>query len=273
MKNFGFTEKKFMSLSERGKQNHIVSWLGEVYQTLSAGRVSRQQFEAFHTRYRMILAWLDRPCPPLPDSEDTREWLVFVSDLIHGHRTASGKILRDHDLLEKVVTGDREVPENIRPDMEYQVALDGLRSLFNVGSIFRTCEAAGIRTLVLGNCLGKESPQVRKTAMGAQERIVEEHTRDLAQALEVKKEAGFTVICVETVAGSVPCHEYTWPAKAVLVMGNEEYGISPHVLRTADDMVHIPMFGKKNSLNVANALSAVLYQAVFSRLGRKGLTS
>jgi len=206
------------------------------------------------------------PCPSHPSPGSTKEWMVFISDAIHSHRIASGKVLRDYDLLDKVITGDRDQPGPQPPVMEYQVALDGLRSLFNVGSIFRTCEAAGIKTMILGNCLGKESPQVRKTAMGTHESLMEEHTQDLTRVLAEKKDQGFRIICVETISESSPCHEYDWPEKAVIVVGNEEYGISPHVLSAMDDAVHIPMFGKKNSLNVANALSAVLYQAVFSRM-------
>ena len=190
--------------------------------------------------------------------------MVYVSDAIHFHRQAAGMVAKDHNLLEPVKTGDRAESKGLAPDMEYQVALDGLRSLFNVGSIFRTCEAVGVTTIILGNTLGKENPRVRKTAMGAQEWITQEKTQDLAQTLTKKKAQGFRIIGVETMAGSAPCHGYAWPRKAVLVVGNEEYGISPHVLRVVEDMVHIPMYGRKNSLNVANATTAILYQAVFS---------
>ncbi len=173
-------------------------------------------------------------------------------------------VIKDHNLLEAVVTGDRSESNDLPSDIEYQVALDGLRSLFNVGSIFRTCEAVGVKTIILSNTMGKEHPQVRKTAMGSQEWITQEKTQDLAQTLVDKKAKGFRIIGVETMAGSAPCHGYAWPKKAILVVGNEEYGISPHVLRVVEDMVHIPMYGKKNSLNVANATTAILYQAVLS---------
>ncbi len=266
METFGFTRKKFLSLSAAGKNTHVIAWLSGIYQTLGTGRTTTTQFQDIFRQYKMISGWMDMPCPDPPLPGSTREWLVYVSDAIHSHRIASGKGLRDYDILERVITGDRKGIGPQPPAMEYQVALDGLRSLFNVGSIFRTCEAVGIKTMILGNCLGKESPQVRKTAMGTHASLVEEHTRDLARVLAEKKNQGFRIICVETIEGSSPCHEYDWPEKAVIVMGNEEYGISPHVLSAMDDAVHIPMFGKKNSLNVANALAAVLYQAVFSRM-------
>lgn len=97
--------------------------------------------------------------------------------------------------------------------------------------------------------------------MGA--RLKEEKTDDLAQVLE-KKEDGFVIIGVDTLEGSQPCHRFPWPDRAVLVFGNEEYGIAPHLLPVMDRFVHIPMFGRKNSINVANAAATVLFQAVFS---------
>jgi len=133
-----------------------------------------------------------------------------------------------------------------------------------VGSIFRTCDAAGIQSLILGNTLGKEDPRVQKTAMGAHKWISQETTSDLAQTLLEKKSQGFQIIAVETAVGSVPCHEFAWPSKGVVVFGNEEYGISSHVMPMADHIVHIPMFGKKNSLNVANAAAVILFQIALS---------
>ncbi len=266
MKRFEFTKKKFLSLSDTGRRTHVIAWLSIIYQKLGTGRTTTTQCQDFAQQYKIILDWMGMPWYAPPVSDSTRTWLVYVSDAIQAHRAASGKGLRDYDLLDKVMTEDGKSHAPAPPVMDYQVALDGLRSLFNVGSIFRTCEGAGIQTIILGNCLGKKSPQVRKTAMGTQDRIIEEPTQDLALVLADKKKEGFRIICVETIEGSLPCHEYQWPKKAVIIMGNEEYGISPHVLCAMDDAVHIPMFGEKNSLNVANALSVVLYQAVFYHL-------
>ena len=266
MDTFNFTKKKYLSLSEQGRRNHLIRWLSAVYQRLQSSRVTREQFRQFYDQYTTVMAWSEGPSPPMPDTDETIQWLIFVSDAIHHLQAASGKTLRDYDLLDRVITGDRVAQPSIRPDMEYQVALDGLRSLFNIGSIYRTCETAGVRHAILGNCPGKENPKVRKTAMGSHERISEEKTCDLARTLNEKKTEGFRIIALETLSDAVPCHEYPWPAKAVLLVGNEEYGISPHVLHGADDAVHIPLFGKKNSLNVANALSIVLFQAVFARM-------
>ncbi len=263
MDTFGFTQKKFLSLSEKNRHRHLIAWLSSFYQKLATNRVKRAGFDYVCSQYEVILKWTNSPLPQRPH-KGTRSQIEYISNAIHLHRKASGLILRDDTLLEPITFRDRAAPAVQLPDIQYQVALDGLRSLFNVGSIFRTCDAAGVRSVILGNTLGKEDPRVQKTAMGAQEWIVQEKTSDLAQTLVKKKEQGFRIIGMETVPGSVPCHEYAWPSKGVLVCGNEEYGISSHVMPVLDDIVHIPMFGKKNSLNVANAVATVIFQAIFS---------
>lgn len=262
MDTFGFTRKKFLSLAEKARHRHLILWLTGFYQKLVTNRVKADAFEDFFCRYETLLKWMDSPLPRRP-GQGTRRAIEYVSNAIHTHRQASGLILRDHMLLEPMTLEDRRVRPAQSMDFHYQVALDGLRSLFNVGSIFRTCDGAGVDTVILGNTLGKEHPHVRKTAMGTQEWIQEERTSDLALTLAEKKGQGYAVIGVETMAGSIACHEYAWPQKAVLVFGNEEYGISSHVMETVDAFVHIPMFGRKNSLNVANAVAIVLFQAIY----------
>jgi 23S rRNA (guanosine2251-2'-O)-methyltransferase len=263
METFGFTQKKFLSLPEKRKHHHIVLWLTAFYQKLVTNRIEPAAFDDFCSQYETILKWFNSPIPIRP-SQGRRQQIEYVSNAIQFSRLASGIILRDDKLLEPVSFQDRTSPALQFPDIEYQVALDGLRSAFNVGSIFRTCDAAGIKSVILGNTLGKEHPHVQKTSMGTHEWIIQEKTSNLGQTLLEKKARGFRIIGVETVLGAIPCHEYDWPKKAVVVFGNEEYGISSHVLQTMDDNVLIPMFGKKNSLNVANAVAAVLFQAIFS---------
>ncbi|MBU0972491.1 MAG: hypothetical protein KKC20_17730 [Proteobacteria bacterium] len=263
MDTFGFTQKKFLSLSDKNRHHHIIDWLSAFYQNLAASRVKQMTFDDFCSRYEVILKWADLPLPLRPDP-GTRLQIEYISNAILFHRRASGMILRDDTLLEPAAFRDKAAPAMPLMNMEYQIALDGLRSLFNVGSIFRTCDAAGVKCVILGNTPGREHPHVQKTAMGTQEWIPQEKTSDLATTLLEKKNQGFRIIGVETMPESVPCHAYAWPSKAVLVFGNEEYGISTHVLPVMDDLVHIPMFGKKNSLNVANAVAAILFQAVLS---------
>lgn len=267
MDSFGFTRKKFLALSGPARSRHLIRWLTTIHRQMAANRMSPRGAELFFAQYEEIRSWTAAPLPSRPDSRNTRACLAYVSDAVHQARQDAGVTVRDDGLLPPLVSfRDRAGPgETIdRPGMEIQVALDSLRSLFNVGAIFRTCDAAGVSRIILGNTLGKERSQVRKTAMGACEWVDQEITADLGHTLLEKKRQGFRIIGVETAAGSRPCHCYAWPLKAVLVFGNEEYGISDHVMAVCDEFVHVPMFGKKNSLNVGAAAAVVLFQAMLS---------
>lgn len=259
MDTFGFTKKKLLSLGLENQHKHIVSWLSGFYQSLTTNRVSRTSFDLFAHQYNNILDWTGMPPFIKPDTGSIRVWIEFVSDRIHFHRSAAGGSVRDYDLFEKVHTEDLSEAVQ-KTNFNCHVALDGLRSLFNVGSIFRTCEAAGFNSIILGNIPGKEHPGIQKTAMGAQNWIEQDKTVDLAQTLLEKKEKGFKVIGVETVKDACPFHDMSWEKKTIIVFGNEEYGISSHVMAVCDEFTHIPMFGKKNSINVANAVSVICFQ-------------
>ncbi|MCD4720296.1 MAG: RNA methyltransferase [Desulfobacula sp.] len=258
MDTFGFTKKKLLSLCHETQNKHIIIWLSKFYQKLTTNRVNQASLELFTHQYNEILNWTGMNPFIQPESNNTRLWIETISDQIHFYRSATGNTFRDYDLLEKIQTNDLSFSCH-QIDFHCHVALDGLRSLFNVGSIFRTCEAAGFKSIILGNTLGKEHPGVRKTAMGAHKWVEQEKAADLAQTLLEKKEKGFQIIGVETIEGARPFYDISWKKKTIVVFGNEEYGISSHVMETCDKFIHIPMFGKKNSINVANAVSVICF--------------
>ncbi len=274
MLTFPFTRKKFMALTPQGRHDWIVRWLSGVYQEILTNRITPRELEFFAGEYARIAAW----SPPLPGKRpermpgktpesiahghDARPWLEFISNAIHLERTAQGVSPRDPDLLPAAIRGDhkdRTGEKQDLPRLDFHMALDGLRSLFNVGSIFRSCDAAGFSSLILGNTPGRENATVRKTAMGTADWMPHTRTRDLAQTLVDMKARGYTITAVETAEPSKPFLDNDWHHRGVLVMGNEEYGISTHVLAVCDQVVHIPMFGRKNSLNVANAAAILMF--------------
>lgn len=266
MDTFGFTKKKLLSLDPEKQNRHIIAWLSRFYQKLTTNHVTPDGFDLFARQYNDILCWTGMKPFIRPDSSETRIWIETISNQIHYHRPFTGQTVRDHELLERVRTTDLPfLPGSSgQIDFKYHVALDGVRSLFNVGSIFRTCDAAGARSLILGNTPGKEHPKVRKTAMGAHEWIEQEKTDDLACTLWEKKEKGFHVVGVETIEDAHPFYDMSWENNTIVVFGNEEYGISTHVRQTCDNFVYIPMFGRKNSLNIANAVSIICFQIAMS---------
>ena len=264
MDSFGFTQKKLMSLPFETRHKHIIKWLSASYQKLTTNRMTPASLDLFADQYNRILNWEGMEPFIKPKNNHTRLWIEAISDSIHHHRSIIGSTVRDHDLSAAIQTNDR-VKTADPVDLDCHVALDGLRSLFNVGSIFRTCEAAGFNSIILGNIPGKEHPGVRKTAMGAEEWIGQEKTKDLAKTLLEKKKQGYTIMGVETIKNARPFFDTPWTKKTIVVFGNEEYGISSHVLPTCDAFVYIPMFGQKNSINVASAVSVICFQMV-SRL-------
>jgi tRNA G18 (ribose-2'-O)-methylase SpoU len=258
MDTFGFTKKKLLSLCPETQHRHIIIWLSKFYKKLTTNRVNQASLDLFTHQYNELLNWTGMKCFIKPDSNNTRAWIETISDQIHFHRSVTDSTCRDYDLLEKVQTND-SLFSCSQIDIQCHVALDGLRSLFNVGSIFRTCDAAGFNSILLGNTQGKEQASVQKTAMGAQKWVKQKKTADLAQTLVEKKEKGYRIIGVETIKGASPFDDISWRKKTIIVFGNEEYGISSHVLKVCDEFVYIPMFGKKNSINVANAVSVICF--------------
>ncbi len=261
---FGFTRKKFISLGNETQHRQVIKWLSRAFQKLRTNRVSAEDFAGFQDQYNEIRSWMDLAPPPPPANDRDKARFAFVSDAVHFHRCKIGLTPKDDGLLPSVRETDRPYPAPVRPQREIWVALDGLRSLFNIGSILRTCDAAGVAGILLAHTPGGEHPKVAKTAMGAQEWLNQERTEDLYQSLMQKKNEGFTIMGVETAEGATPCHQTAWPQQLVLVLGNEEYGLSPSAMAACNAFVTIPMFGRKNSLNVANAAAVVLFQAALS---------
>ncbi len=263
MDTFEFTKKKFVSLCPEAQNKHIIKYLSGFYQKLCTNRVNQASLDLFSRQYNEILNWAGIKDFIKPESNTTRLWIESISDRIHFHRSAIGIPVRDPDLLETIQTNDLIVSSR-QQSFDCHLALDGLRSLFNVGSIFRTCDAAGFASIILGNTQGREHPGVKKTAMGSYKWVEQEKTADLAQTLLEKKEKGFQIIGVETIKGALAFYDMPWEDKTILVFGNEEYGISSHVRTICDAFVHIPMYGKKNSLNVANAVAVICFNVAQS---------
>jgi len=260
MKTFPFTQKKFRALSSFGQHRWVINWLGSVYQDVTCNRTSPSGLSAFTRDYNRILGWMNTPpWTTLPGTMETRAWMEFISNAIHHHRMEMGQFPRDHDLLPRVITGDKKKKAVSSLPFHYHMALDGLRSLFNVGGIFRTCDAGGFQSLILGNIPGGHHPTIQKTSMGTSAWMPHQTTSDLAGDLLHLKKKGFSIIGIETTDTACPHAVYPWPDRAVVVLGNEEYGISSHVMQVCDSFVHIPMLGRKNSINVVSAASVIVF--------------
>jgi tRNA G18 (ribose-2'-O)-methylase SpoU len=141
------------------------------------------------------------------------------------------------------------------------VLLDNIRSMYNVGSFFRTSDAVGLEMLYLcGITAYPPKPAISKTALGAEDSVAWQHHADAREPLAVLRARSYEIAVIETSLHSVDLYEWKPAFPVCIVFGHEVDGIRPELLAMADTHVRIPMVGRKHSLNVATAAGVVLYE-------------
>ena len=140
------------------------------------------------------------------------------------------------------------------------VVLNNIRSLHNVGSIFRTADGVGVEKMFLCGYTGYP-PQggIAKTALGAEAHVPWEYQENVLEVLKKLKGSGYQIVLLEQIEGSVSHDQFKPKAPVCLVIGNEVTGISDDLLDLADAAIEIDMAGIKNSLNVAVAFGVAAY--------------
>jgi tRNA G18 (ribose-2'-O)-methylase SpoU len=152
------------------------------------------------------------------------------------------------------------------------VVLENVRSLFNVGAIFRTADGVGAAGIYLTGFTGcPPRKEIHRVALGAEETVAWAYVRDPVSAIECLKERGVQVIALEKTDGSVDLAEFSFQFPVAVVLGHEVEGVRPETVAACDGAVHIPMRGHKTSLNVSVAGGVVLYDLLrrTDRLGRE----
>lgn len=142
------------------------------------------------------------------------------------------------------------------------VLLDNIRSMYNVGSIFRTSDSIMIQKLFLiGYTPTPEKKEVKKTALGSTESVEWEYHKDPIELIKKLKSDGIKIVALEITDKSVP---YTSITKQdfpmCLIVGNEITGIQNQILELCDLAIELPMYGIKHSLNVAVAYGVAVYE-------------
>lgn len=139
--------------------------------------------------------------------------------------------------------------------------VENVRSLYNVGAIFRTADGAGVNKVFLTGITGKPPhKEIRKVALGAEENVPWEYVKEPVELIIKLKSENICIVVLEYTESSVLYDEITYEQPLCLVIGNEYHGVSPEVLKEANMVVHIPMHGKKVSLNVSVAFGIAAYQ-------------
>ncbi len=155
--------------------------------------------------------------------------------------------------------------------MEIVVILPDIRSTHNVGSIFRTADAAGVKKVYLCGItpqpidqFGRKRSDISKVALGAEDYIPWEYCKSTARLIGKLKKEGYTICAVEQSPDSVSYRAFKAPktAKLALIMGSEVEGLPKAILARTDHILEIPMHGQKESLNVGVAFGVVVFGLV-----------
>lgn len=157
------------------------------------------------------------------------------------------------------------------PKMPVVLVLDNIRSLNNIGSMFRTSDAFAVEGLALCGVTGTPpAPEIHKTALGAEDSVAWKYYPDTLTALRELRQAAYTLCALELTHGSVSLETFV-PApggRYAIVVGNEVDGVAQDVVDACDFCLEIPQMGTKHSLNVAVSASLALWHLFQTYLPR-----
>ncbi len=141
------------------------------------------------------------------------------------------------------------------------VLLENVRSMYNVGSFFRTADAVALEKLYLGGFTSfPPKKEISKTALGAEDRVAWEHSTEPLHLASQISLNGYELAAIETSPRAVDLFDWVPRFPVCLVFGHEVDGVTPELLERCDSFVRIPMLGSKFSLNVATAGGVALYE-------------
>jgi tRNA G18 (ribose-2'-O)-methylase SpoU len=153
--------------------------------------------------------------------------------------------------------------------MPVVVVLDNIRSMHNVGSVFRTADAFLLRGIYLcGYTPQPPHRDIHKTALGATETVEWKYESTTVEAVKQLKQAGYRVYAVEQVQNSIPLNRFDMNQQepVAVVFGNEVSGVEEEVLKLCDGCIEIPQLGMKHSLNISVAAGIVLWELVRNKI-------
>lgn len=154
----------------------------------------------------------------------------------------------------------------------FMVVLDNVRSLHNIGSLFRTADAFRLEGIFLcGITATPPHREIHKTALGATDSVHWEYREETTDAITELKEDGYQIVCVEQAEGAVMLDQVqlSGDQKYALVFGHEIRGVEQRVVDMSDQCIEIPQYGTKHSLNISVAAGIVIWE-LFRRIKVRG---
>ena len=150
---------------------------------------------------------------------------------------------------------------------DIRLLLDNIRSVHNVGSLFRTAETLGISKIYcLGTTpfpldrFGRKRSDLAKVALGAEDLVAWEHLETTGDTIKTLKKSGFLIVSVEQDKSSTDYKKVELRERSLIILGNEVEGVAKDLLKVSDILAEIPLAGKKESLNVSVAGAVALFR-------------
>lgn len=155
-----------------------------------------------------------------------------------------------------------------QPKLPLVIVLDNVRSLHNVGSVFRTADAFAVEKIWLCGITGRPPHrEIEKTALGATQSVDWQYARDIAEALDALASEGYQLIALEQADKSLSLQDFQPlpDKKYAFIFGNEVNGVSQQALERVTHCIEIPQFGTKHSLNIAVTAGILVWDYYLKR--------
>lgn len=164
-----------------------------------------------------------------------------------------------HEQIQNSKPSIEEVKQ--KPRTPLVVVLDNIRSIYNVGAMFRTCDAVLAEKMYLCGITGHPPRKdIDKVALGAVEVVPWDYQESVVETVKKLKNEGYTICALEQTKASTHYHQTDYRFPIALIVGNEVEGMNPELMEFVDQAIAIPMLGRANSLNVATAFGIVGYE-------------
>lgn len=162
----------------------------------------------------------------------------------------------------EILSQDLRAEEAVAERLPLTVIADQFRSAINVGTLFRVCDCFGVQEAVLcGYTPAPDDGRAKQAALGAEAWVPWSRAERTLEAVRAQQAKGVQVIALETVPSAVPLEAWAWQFPCAVALGSERFGLDPDVVQACDGVMRIPMFGRKNSLNVVMAFTLVAHAA------------
>ena len=259
MENQNFLEA-FKSASKAGKVRHLVGLARQIDQHWPSPKLIDRLETALRwlsndndSQLRSLATLADKISPQM----NRRHFLGLAVPL----ERAEGRNICDAQ-LEQLWTQDSAAAKS--PSIPVQIGCENIRSAFNLGSFFRTADCFRLAKLhLIGYSATPDNPKLQRAALGCETSVPWRHWQSSAEMIAYlrSEDQNLQVIGVETARSATELQDVDLIGPSLWMFGNEVHGLEPTTLALCDELVRIPMYGHKNSLNVASAFSIVAYNA------------